>query len=410
MTTASARPGLLWGSTADLVRGATWSRGHGRWLIRTTLLMTLLAIPWLGYQSWRLLLDESRRGAIDLKHRMTESRDWTSGKDPRDLLSPYPPATYVILWPLVGWLPLGENRILWFLVNVASLSWLMRILERESLAGSRAERRFLATLVVGNYATGACIGNGQLIVPLLAPMVAGLLLTVRRSPGLQADLSMALLILLSLVKPAVTAPFFWIVMFVPGRPRPALLGIGGYSFLTIAASWVSGSSVSGLVRSFLTIARDAVDGGVASLSHGNLQSLLSTLGLGAWLPLGSMLLLVAAGLFVAVHRRRDIWLLIGVCALVSRFWTYHGWYDDVLLVLPVISLMRLRASRVASGGARGVVTMLVALTVVALLPPGGTYLFPPPWNQVYVAGQVLVWLSMLGFLLWITPRTPERAT
>lgn len=371
--------------------------------------MTLLAIPWLGYQSWRLVLDESHRGAIDLKQRMAENRDWASGTDPRNLSSTYPPATYVILWPLVGWLPAAENRVFWFLVNVASLGWLIQILERESGAGSRAERRFVATLAVANYATGACLGNGQLSVPLLAPMVAGLLLAGGPASGLRADLSATLLILLALVKPSVAAPFFWIVMFVPGRPRPALLGIGGYSFLTLVASWVNGSSVPDLVRSFLGAAGQTVDRGVAPFSHGNLQSLLSALGLSAWLSLGSMLLLVAAGLFVAVHRRRDIWLLIGVCALVSHFWTYHGWYDDVLLVLPVISLMRLVASRVAMGGARRVATMLVALTVATLLPPGGTYLFPLPWNQVYVAGQALVWLSMLGFLLWITPRTPERA-
>ena len=313
MTKTAVPNGLLQRPSTDVDRGATWSVGHGRWLARTTLLMTLLAIPWLGYQSWRLLLDETQGGAIDLKQRMTENRAWASGRDPYGAAySGYPPATYVMLWPLVGWLPVVENRVLWFLVNVASLAWLIRILERESLAGSPAERRFVATLAVANYGTGACLGNGQLVVPLMAPMLAGLLLAGRRNPGFRADLSVALLILLSLVKPSLTAPFFWIVIFVPGRPRPALLSVGGYSLLTLAASWVSGTSVLDLVRAFLRNVRENLDHVVAPFSHGNLQSLLATLGLSAWLPLGSLLLVMAAGLWVAVNRRRDIWLLIGV--------------------------------------------------------------------------------------------------
>jgi hypothetical protein len=41
---------------------------------------------------------------------------------------------------------------------------------------------------------------------------------------------------------------------------------------------------------------------------------------------------------------------------------------------------------------------LLALTILAMLAPGGLFLFPPPWNMRYVAAQVVIWLMGLIFL------------
>lgn len=42
---------------------------------------------------------------------------------------------------------------------------------------------------------------------------------------------------------------------------------------------------------------------------------------------------------------------------------------------------------------------LLAVTLLTLMAPGGLYLFPRPWNLVYVAGQTCVWGAVLAFLL-----------
>ena len=42
---------------------------------------------------------------------------------------------------------------------------------------------------------------------------------------------------------------------------------------------------------------------------------------------------------------------------------------------------------------------LLAAMLVSTLAPGGLYLLPAPWNEVYVVAQVVVWLAGCVFLL-----------
>jgi len=103
------------------------------------------------------------------------------------------------------------------------------------------------------------------------------------------------------------------------------------------------------------------------------------------------------------HRQKDIWLLLGVTALVTRFWTYHRWYDDLLILLPMIALFRV--TKQAPGTKDGITaSVILAITLLFMLAPGGLYLFPPPWNMLYVVGQIIVWFVGLTFLLNLTQR------
>ena len=67
-----------------------------------------------------------------------------------------------------------------------------------------------------------------------------------------------------------------------------------------------------------------------SAGEANLHILLGYLGLQVYLLPASLLLLCLLGFWVYRYRHRDIWLLIGVSALIARFWSYHRWYDDLL--------------------------------------------------------------------------------
>src|SRR5258708_12112174 len=83
------------------------------------------------------------------------------------------------------------------------------------------------------YATGATIGNGQLVVHALPILVAALLQLHRAQGGWRTDLCAAGLFLLALVNPSITIPFVWMLLFLPRRPRPALLAALGYAALTV---------------------------------------------------------------------------------------------------------------------------------------------------------------------------------
>ncbi len=73
---------------------------------------------------------------------------------------------------------------------------------------------------------------------------------------------------------------------------------------------------------------------------------------------------------------------MGVAALIARAATYHRWYDDLLLLLPLIALFRLakmegQSPRVAVGAGA-----LFGALWLSLLAPGALYVLPPPLNAV----------------------------
>ena len=91
---------------------------------------------------------------------------------------------------------------------------------------------------------------------------------------------------------------------------------------------------------------------------------------------------------------------MGVAALVARFWTYHMWYDDILILLPMVALFRI-ATRCSSPTATELLAgSLFAITLLTMIAPGGLYLLPTPWNTLYVALQTIVWVAVLIFLFY----------
>jgi hypothetical protein len=62
----------------------------------------------------------------------------------------------------------------------------------------------------------------------------------------------------------------------------------------------------------------------------------------------------------------------------------------------MITLFRMSKRGAADDVVAGV---LLALMLLTMLAPGGLFLFPPPWNTVYLVGQIIVWIVTLGFLI-----------
>lgn len=313
----------LVGRTATSTLRSWWAT-HDRALLRIAIsLMAVVAIVWLGYEFWRLLWQTGRWGAIDLRILQAWVNNWFAGVplygEVKSAL--YPPATYAILWPLLGWLAFSSARWLWAITTVIALGSLSYLVVRHSLAESPAERTAALLMPLSMYATGAAIGNGQLIVHIMPLLVAGLVLLNRQQRGWRLDLVAATLVLVTLVKPSIAGPFFWIVLFVPGSLRPASLVALGYLGLTVFSVSFQDASILTLLRDWLvrSSARGLVDG------HGNVSNVsgwLGTLGLDEWILPTSLLLLIALGVWTYHHRRVDLWLLLGVTAYVARFWTY----------------------------------------------------------------------------------------
>ena len=426
---------------------AFWRRHRRTILLCTFALLLAIAAVWLGRSFWRLVEQPSPEGAIDLRLRRREVLSWFTGKVVYGRISDavYPPASYLMLWPFVAVFSFPISRLVWALMTVCVLAALASLLGRWSRAETREERRLLALSMLAAYPVGATISNGQLGIFVLFCLTVSLTLLARAERTLRRDLAITGLFLVALVKPSLSAHFFWLLLFLRGGLRPAIMVVVGYALLTVAAA-------SFQDRGPVTLMRTWVDRGVAGSTWGatqghgriqledasgadagkggqgagrqgqgagkqnqgagkqerervlrihniNLHSVLTSLGLRQWMTRGSVLALLLLGAWVWHNRGAPLWSVMGVTALVSRFSGYHAWYDDVLVLIPLVALFRL--TRVDEGRpqrSRTTAGLLFTAMVASLLAPGGVYSLPHPWSNGYVVLQAALWLFVLGYL------------
>jgi hypothetical protein len=175
------------------------------------------------------------------------------------------------------------------------------------------------------------------------------------------------LVVFSLVKPNVSAPFFWLALFAPRRWWPALLAVGLYLAATLFALSILDRSVVDAAETFsASTTKMAV-----KVGQGNLSIWAGMLGLGKYAYAISILTLLALGVWLWRYRKADVWLRIGVTTIVARLWTYHLFYDDVLIVPAMIALLRVARDEAWSDAHRvaaGAVLVLLMCNSVALNP------------------------------------------
>ena len=107
---------------------------------------TLTILRWM-HEFQRLLLEGGPNGAIDLARRFYEVSEWFAGGPVYGgiVTAMYPPASYAILWPFLGWMDFTSIRWLWAFSTLVALVWLIVIVLRESFAETIPERIFKIT-------------------------------------------------------------------------------------------------------------------------------------------------------------------------------------------------------------------------------------------------------------------------
>ena len=387
--------------------------------------MMLLAVAKLTDEMLRLVSRSGSSAAIDLKLRYAEVHGWFDGVPVyRSMPAPtYPPAAYATLWPLLGWMPLQAARWLWAATTIVALMWMTWLMVRESGATGPWQRVAVALLLLAMNQTGVAIGNGQLVLHLLPTLVVGLLLIHRGRGSWPEDLAASACIVVAMTKVTLAAPFLWLVLFAPAlgrddrpwpwRLRPTLLVAVGYTALTVfGASFQDGTLLQQL-RDWMEVARVvSAQGG----DYGNLSAWLNDAGLARLVPAVSLMVFVALGLWLYRYRLVDLWVRIGVVAIVTRFWAYHRLYDDVLIVLAFVALCRIvtpaarttnpsfesstltMALRVRRDGV--VAAALIATSMLFMLLPARLGTAAAPWHQIFDVTHTATWLAVLTFLGW----------
>lgn len=384
-----------------------WRRHHQRILSLTIIIMTALTVVWLSYQFWRLLSPNAPLNAVDLKLRYREVHLWFQGKPIYEIEkiknhAVYPPASYVLLWPLLGWLSETSARWLWAITSIAALGWSIYLIIKHNHTKTLLEGLVLILMPLSMYATGATIGNGQLAVHIIPCLICGILILYKPSTSWWEELLAITLTLFALVKPSISAPFILLFLFLPSKKiRPLFLVGSGYIGLTLFASVFQNANAMELIESWLQQATQGSIYGATYRSVNNIHQWLSIFNLETTVyVIVSLIMLSLAGLWIYQHQRCDPWLLMGIVAFVARFWTYHGWYDDLLILLPAIALWRIAKSKTKSIKICVISAILFASILLTVLAPGGLYLFPSPWKEVYTTIQMMVWGIVFSFLLW----------
>jgi hypothetical protein len=65
----------------------------------------------------------------------------------------------------------------------------------------------------------------------------------------------------------------------------------------------------------------------------------------------------------------------------------------------MVALFRIAKQRPTPEGTDVIAGILLALTMIVMVAPGGLFLFPAPWNTHYVTGQIVIWIAGLIFLV-----------
>lgn len=376
---------------------AWWLRNRTWVLWGAIVVLGLLALVRGGIELWRLVGVSNWMGAVDLNQRHGEIRRWFADLPVYTdaLHAGYPPATYVLLWPLLGWLPAWPARWLWAMVNLVVLSLSFRFALRHSGAENGRERALFVLMLLAPYAVPGTLGNGQLGTLLLPAIVTALwLLEPGRPVTWRKDLLAVALLVFALMKPSLTAPFLWLVLLRPRRLRPAILVAVGYAAVSALAEAFRS-------RPLLVDLADLKGHGESTLitdGLGHVPHWMAQLGLGRWHLVGSAVVLAALGVWVARNRDADLWRLLGVTGIGARVWLYHRPYDDSLILLALIALFRIAKLDRRSDGTDMVAGLLLAAAVLVEVAPGSFAYLEFPWNIAQVLWQPLVWGAMTIFL------------
>jgi glycosyl transferase family 87 len=369
----------------------------GAFLLSAIVLMIGAALYRVPVDLWRLAFEPLGHGAsTDLKKRFIEVHEWFAGRPVYGVVesADYPPASYLILFPLTHWPTLLTARLVAALSMTAALGWLTTITVEASGSQARAIRWFAALLPLSMYATAANIRIGQVGIYLMPLLLVGTLLLAGRERSWRKDLVGSALLTAALVKPTFSVPFMWIAFF-RGGIRPMVMIPLLYVVLTVVAASFQDSSLPELIRGWL-----GQSGNVEFITaHANIHTWLGLAGLEQFLLPASLLVLLAAGAWTWWYRRGDIWILLGVAAIVSRFWSYHRWYDDILMLVPLITLLRMIVSREATGRADWIAIALMVSIWAFGLAPEQVRTAPAPWGQIFKVIKATTWLATLAVLL-----------
>jgi len=380
-----------------------WDRHASVILAALSVPMALLATLKIGDEFRRLLWDPGKAGAIDLRilHRWVAI--WFSGEPlfSAHQYALYPPATYLMLWPLLGWIDVPTARWIWAILTAASLVALSLFSIRISDAKTSREKLFAVLLILSINGTGVAIGNGQLLLLILPALIGAAFMIHRDNRSVPLDVVSGSLLTWAMIKPSITLPFFWVFLFRRTHWRAGVFAIVLYGIATVVATAVQKENLAVL---FGQMSNNVTTTTALFPGTRNLHGVLTALGKPEWIVWATAAVLAGSGIIIYLLRRADLWVLIGITALIARMGAYHRVYDDGLILLAELALWR-AAKLGATSAIRLTAWILLAANALVMLCPARfldyypQYAWSAPWMWICTSVQAAIWLLSLACLI-----------
>jgi hypothetical protein len=389
------------------------------------------------YEFHRLLFSTSNLAAIDLIQRYNEVQFWFAGESVYSLMESavYPPASYLIMWPFIGFASWTIAKWMWAVSSIILLVFIIRVLLRENTIDNPRQQILWTFFIAAHYATGTTIGNGQLTIHIMAAILGSIVLLSTPQHSWSGYLLIGFFAALSLVKPTTAVPFMWLILWVPGNIYPALATTAIYGALALissswqstgilqlhldwfalgtkGATWGSKSMELSTIPSSIplsiplsipssipsTFSSESLSSSLrGDVGYGDIHSLLGALGMNDWAIFASLTLLAFIGIWSYFHRHCNIWILLGVTAIVSRIWAYHRVYDDMIIIFAIFGVIATLKLEMNSNQRFG--NLLLKMLVVASLIPASLRLLPTPLDLFFKFGQLSLWMVTLFWLV-----------
>jgi hypothetical protein len=376
-----------------------------RWSGAATAVLLLgiaaLAAHRLAWALPHAIADIAPFSAMNVAYRYDELTGWFAGeliyRSDFGRLT-YPPATYVFLWPILGWLPYGPARLLYVCATIAAALAAAILIYRAAAPMAERHRLLVVAGLAASYPLQSAVFLGHVLPFMVIALAAGAAAILLSRTSVSADIAAAACLALSLSKPTLAPPLVAAILISAWRWRPTVLTAAFYGTAAVAASLAHGGNPITLHLSWLRANNQrSVDDELGSALP-NVHGWLDSIGFGPWGPLAALVILAAFCAWAMQRRSVDVWVLLGIAAVVARLWSYHRPYDDAVLFLAALALMRLAHGPKTMR--RAAAHVLLAGTCLALLTPTWALFEIAPTARLVVYNiQTALWIALLVFLL-----------
>lgn len=290
-------------------------------------LVTLGLVVFLGLDALSLAWGSYHaiRKSDDLKLRVLEVASFVRGDDPYALPDmSYPPSAPLLLSPLIA--PFGPLavRIFWLALNLAALCAVCRsVIVLWGKDWPRTLQIAVVLTIIAAKPTRLGIGQGQFhLIPTLLVLLA---IEAARS---KREIVAGLLLAFALVKPTMVVPFL-IYFALKGLWKTIGTAVLTQMIATLAVSLRLGISPVRLMSEWVRNARLQTAAGVIDVAS-LVARFAADLHVSPFL-ISAIVLLIGALICIRYRNQSDLGV-IGVCSFISCAFTYHRWYDLILLI------------------------------------------------------------------------------